>query len=142
MVKAITYILKEDSTVGALLGNNAAGTKKKVYPMYATQKEDFPLITVWEVGRVPEQCKGQRSTSFRYSYEVHVFDRSYDSIEALAIAASNALEDAVVTSPVNGVQFTTRIVNVNRRDGGYIDDYKAYSKILSFEATTNEGQST
>ena len=142
MVKAITYILKNDATVGALVGNNAAGGKKKIYPMYATQKEDWPIVTVWEVSRVGEQCKGSKTTSFRYGYDIHAFALSYDAVTALCEAIEDALEDANVTSPINGVQFTTKIVNTNRRDGAYLEDYKVYSKILSFAATVNEGQAT
>ncbi len=141
MVKAITYILNNDATVESLVGLNTAGTKSKIYPMFATQKEDFPLITVWEVSRIPEQCKGQRSTSFRYGYEVHVFAPTYDGLNAICVAVSNALEDNS-TTPVNGVDFQSKIVNTNRRDGVYLEDYKVYSKILSFEATVHEGQAT
>lgn len=102
----------------------------------------MPMITVWEVSRVPELCKGQKSTSFRYGYDVHVFALNYDALNTIAGAVEEALEDQSVTAPINGVQFTTKIINTNRRDGVYIDDYKAYSKILSFEATIHEGQAT
>ena len=142
MVKAITYILKNDANVLALVGLNAVSSKAKIYPMYATQKEDFPLVTVWEMSRVGEQCKERKTTSFRYGYDIHAFALSYDAVTEICEAIEDALEDANVTSPINGVQFTTKIVNTNRRDGAYLEDYKVYSKILSFEATVNEGQAT
>ena len=142
MVKGITYILVHDSEVGALVGANAAADTKKIYPVISTQKEDLPLVTVWEVSRIPEQCKGQRSTTFNYTYEVHVYSKDYDAGNSICNEITTALEEQRVKDPINGVKFATRIRNTNRRDAGYIEDYKAYSKVLTFEAGVYEDQTT
>jgi len=142
MVKGINYILVNDATVGSLVGANAAGDTKKVYPVIGTQKEQFPFVTVWETSRVPDECKGQRATSFSYTYEVHVYAKDYDEVNDISEAVADALEDAVLTSPINGVVFSDRIRNTNRRDGGYIEDYKVYNKVLTFESRAYEDQAT
>lgn len=142
MVKGITYILINDSTVGTLVGNNLAGSTKKVYPIISTQSEKMPLVTVYETSRVPEYCKGTRPTNFNYSYEIHVYSTDYEGANAICVAIVDALEEANISSPINGVKFNDRIRNTNRRDDGYIEDYKAYAKVLTFEAVVYEGQAT
>jgi hypothetical protein len=142
MVKAITYILANDATVATLVGQNAAADAVKVYPVIATQTESLPLVTVWQVGRSPEFCRGQRPTTFNYSYEVHVYAGDYDVAGAIAEAVIDAIETAVISSAINGVNFTDRIRNTNSKDGDYIKEYKAYWKILTFEAPVNEDQAT
>jgi len=142
MLKGINYILVNDSTVATLVGDNAAGDTVKVYPVMATQEEKFPLVTTWEVSRIPEVCKGARPSHFNYTYEVHVYAKDYDEANAICDAITMALEEADVDSPINGVSFVDVIQNTNRRDGGMIEEHKAYWKILTFEAQVYEGQAT
>lgn len=142
MVKGITYILVNDSTVATLVGMNAANDTVKIYPVIATQEEALPLVTVWQASRSPQFCKGSRPTTFAYGYEVHVYAKDYDQAGDIAEAIIDALEDANISAPINGVTFTDRIRNTNMQDGEYIDKYKAYMKVLSFEAPVNEDQAT
>jgi hypothetical protein len=142
MVKGITYILVNDATVTSLVGENAAGDTTKVYPVIATQDEAMPLVTVWQVARTPQFCKGQRSTTFNYGYEVHVFAKDYDAAVAIGNAIIDALETQDISSPINGVLFTDRIRNTDSKDGDYIEQYKSYRRILNFETMVNESQAT
>lgn len=142
MVKGITYILVNNSSVGTLVGNNIAGTTKKIYPIISTQSEKMPLVTVYETSRVPEFCRGSRPTTFNYTYEIHVYSTDYEGANSICVAIVDALEEANTASPINGVKYTDRIRNTNRRDNGYIEDYKAYAKVLTFEAVVYEGQAT
>lgn len=142
MVKGITYILTHDATVMSLVGENNAADTTKVYPVIATQDEALPLVTVWQTSRVPQSCKGQRSSTFNYSYEIHVYAKDYDEVGSISEAIIDALEEQAISSPINGVVFSDRIRNTNAKDGDYIDKYKAYTKILSFETVVNEDQAT
>ncbi len=146
MVKGITYLLATSPTTSNLIGSstttNDDGTSTKVYPVVATQKEAFPLVTVWENGRIPQLCKGKRPNTFTYQYELHVYSLDYDEINSICGAIEEVLFEADVDSPVNGVQFRSKITVTNRRDAGYVDDYKAYSKVISVEAIVYEGQTT
>lgn len=142
MVKAITHIIKNDGDCAALIGQNEAGDTVKVYPMIATQKEALPLVSVWMTGRKPEFCRGQRPTTFNYTYEVHVYSGDYDEAEAIMAAIINALEETNISPVINGVKFTDRVRNVDSFDKGYIEEYKAYNRIGVFEAPVNEDQAS
>jgi len=142
MVKGITYIINADATCGTLIGANSAGTKKKVYPVTVSQNEEPPFVTVWQTSRVPDFCKGSRATRFTYTYEVHVFALDYDAINSISTAIIDALENTSITATINGVKFQDRILNMDSRDGGWIEQYKMYSKILVFQAPVHEDQAT
>lgn len=141
MVKGINYILDNDATIATLVGVSSTG-KRKVYPVVVTQKEGFPFITVWETSRTPEFCKGTRPTTFNYSYDVYVYALDYDEANAICDAVVMALEEQSITSPINGVQFTDRIRYMNRKDAGWIEEYKCYNKVLTFESVTHESPTT
>ncbi len=142
MVKGVIYILVNNSTVATLVGQNKVSNAVKVYPIIADQSEKMPMVTVFETSRIPEYCKGTRPTMFTYSYDVHVFSLDYDAANSICVAISDALETADISAQINGVKFQDKIRNTNRRDAGYIEDYKAYSKVLTFEAVVYEGQAT
>ena len=142
MVKAITYILVNNATVGGLVGDNDAANTKKVYPVIATQSERYPFIVVRQASRFPVECRGQRATTFNYEYDVMLIAKDYDDIDALAAAVIDAIEDQSVANTINGVRFTDRIRNTNSQDGEWIEDYEAYSRILSFRGVVDESQIT
>lgn len=142
MVKAITYIIKNDATCVALIGNNRDDDTVKVYPVIATQREDYPFVNVRQSGRVPIECRGQRPTSFEYTYDVNVYTKDYDSCETISRAIIDALENQSITDPINGVTFTDRIRNVNEFDADYVDEYECYAKVVQFASVVHEDQAT
>lgn len=141
MVRAITYIIR-NGTTGALIGDNLQEDTKKVYPVIGTQTERMPLVTVRLAGRVPEFCRGQRPTTFNYSYEVYVYAKSYDQIEQISSAIIDDLETQSIASIINSVRFTDRIRNTNMVDGDYVEEYKAYQRVVSFSSVVDESQTT
>lgn len=142
MVKAITYILVNDATVSGLVGDNNAADTAKVYPVIATQTEKYPFIVVRQASRIPEFCKGQRSSTFNYGYQVIIVAKDYDELDALQDAVIDALENQSVSSAINGVTFSDKIRNTNSEDGEYIEEYECYQRILNFESVVDESQAT
>lgn len=142
MVKAITYILVNDSTVASLVGDNGAANTAKVYPVIATQSEKYPFVVVSQAARTPEFCRGQRPTTFNYRYEVAIVARDYDDIDALQDAVIDAIENKAINAAINGVTFTDRIRNTNSFDAEYLEKYECYQRVLIFESVVNESQVT
>lgn len=142
MVRAITHILKNGVNTAPLIGDNIQADTKKVYPVIATQFERFPLVTVRLAGRTPEFCRGQRPTTFNYSYDVYLYANSYDQIEQIASAVIDDLETQSIASPINGVKFTDRIRNTNSLDADYVDEYKCFQRVISFASVVDESQAS
>lgn len=133
MVKGITYILKNNAGVQALVGQNAAGDKYKVYPVVAPASETHPFITVSQTGRSPIESKEAPNTRI-YTYDVVSYSENYDGAEAIDNAVIAALDFTEGT--FNGVEFQ-EIRHTNTVDGNAAPD-GLYSKISSFEAWVNE----
>jgi hypothetical protein len=142
MVKAITYILVNDATVASLVGDNREADTAKVYPVIATQTEKYPFVVVRQSSRVPEYCRGQRPSTFNYTYDVIIVAKDYDELEALQTAVIDAIENQAISSTINGVRFTDRIRNTNSEDGEYIEQYECHQRILSFAGVVHESQVT
>src|SRR5688572_15588903 len=126
MVKGITYILSNDSSVQALVGRNTANTKYKAYPNICPQPEKFPYSVVRQTGKQPIECKGSIPNTYNYRYDVFSFHKNYEDCEEL--------DDAVVESvirkdgeTINGVVFQ-EIRHVNTIDA-YVDQYALHCKI-------------
>ena len=135
MVKGITYILKNNSGVQALIGQNVAGEKYKVYPVVCANPESPPYIVVKMTGRTPVDCKGSAPTTFIYTYDVYAFHENYDSAEDIAEAVEAALE-LPGGGTHNSVVFD-EIRYTNRADG-YDEKYHVFAQISSFEAQVDE----
>lgn len=142
MVKGITYILVNDSTVASLVGENGENDTAKVYPVIATQTERYPFIVVRQTARTPEFCRGQRPTTFNYRYEVTIVAKDYDELDALQDAVIDAIENKAISTAINGVTFTDRIRNTNSFDIDYLEAYECYGRVLVFEGVVNESQVT
>jgi hypothetical protein len=139
MVKGITHILTNDSNVQALVEQNKAGSKYKVYPNICDQPETFPYSVVRLAGKVPEQCKGIDPTTYNYRYDVLSFHKNYEDCEDLDRAVVAAL-----TKPDGGTFNTVvfqDIRHVNTVDS-YSEEYQLHVKVSSFEAMVNEDQAT
>jgi hypothetical protein len=134
MVKGITYILKEDTGVKALVGLNKTGAKYKAYPGVCPEPEKVPYSVVKQTGKVPVECKGMAPNEYDYSYDVLSFTESYDASEALDAAVVAALSKPN-GGTFNSVNFSD-IRHTNTRDeifqtqGGTV----LFIKISSFDA--------
>lgn len=135
MVKGITHILKNNSGVQALIGQNTSGDKYKVYPVVCPNPETSPYIVVIQTGKTPIECKGMVPNAFTYSYEVYSFSPNYDTAVSIneAVITALSLPDG---GTHNGVNFS-EIRFTNEREG-YDKDYSLYGKISSFEAQVDE----
>lgn len=132
MVKAITYILENDSTVQGIIGQNASGDKYKVYPVVVPQSEKEPYIIVRQSGKV---ATGKGCNSFDYIVEVLSYHTSYDNVTALAAAVKSALEGQGTTT-INGVAFG--FLNfTNEVDSFSVDHGNLYLKLQTFEGTSD-----
>lgn len=135
MVKGITHILKSNAGVQALIGQNAAGAKYKVYPTVCPAPEVAPFIVVKMTGRIPVDCKGGVATTFIYSYDVYAFDDNYDTSESIAEAVETAL--GLPNGGTHNTVVFDEIRYTNRTDG-YDEKYGLYAHISSFEAQVDE----
>lgn len=133
MVKGITYILKNNAGVQALVGLNAAGDKYKVYPVVAPSSEVHPFITVSLTGKAPIESKEAPNTRI-YTYDVVSYHQNYDGAEALDNAVVEALDWQEGTH--NNVVFQ-EIRHTNTVDGNMEPD-GLFSKVSSFEAWVDE----
>lgn len=132
MVKAVTYILENNSTVQGLVGLRSNGTDYKVYPVMVPQSEKEPYIVVRQGGKVPK-CKG--GDSFDYTVEVLSYAISYDAVTTLAAAVKSALEGQA-TATVNGVAWG--YVNfTNELDSFSADHGNLFVKIQTYEGVSN-----
>lgn len=92
MTEAIIYILINDSSVQALIGQNAAEDKYKVYPVMIPQKEVAPFTAVRLITRPPIPCKGQRPSSFTPVCVVGCYTVNYADCLALEQVVIDALD--------------------------------------------------
>lgn len=135
MVKGITHILKNNSALQALIGENKSGDKYKVYPTVCPTPEVSPFVVVKMTGRVPIDCKFGAATDFDYTYDVYSFHANYDTVVSIAQAVESALS-LPDGGEYNGVKFD-EIRYVNRSEG-YDESYKLYAQVSTFQAQVDE----
>ncbi len=132
MVKAITYILENDSTVQGIIGQNLAGDKYKVYPVVVPQSEKEPYVVVRQTGRV---ATGKGCNSYDYTIEVLSYHPSYDDATDLGNAVISALE-AQAAGTVNSVAWA--FINLtNEIDSFSADHGNCYVKLATFFGQAN-----
>jgi len=127
MVKAVTYILENDSTVQGLVGLNAANDKYKVYPVVVPQSEKEGYVVVRQSGRVKT---GKGCNTWDYTIEVLSYHPSYDDATDLGNAVISALE-AQIPASVNGVAWAS-IWLTNEVDSFSADHGNSYVKLATF----------
>ena len=139
MIQGVIYILKEDTTIKALVGRNKSGDKFKVYPVRSGDAEETPFITVWITGKVPYECKGISPTSWQYTFEVHSYAKSYDKAQEIDEAVETALVNPEGTYATYVFQ---EILFKNTKD--MFSDYAGgcYVRVSTYEAMVNEDQAT
>jgi hypothetical protein len=135
MVKGITHILKNNSTVQGLIGQNSRGDKYKVFPVVCPTPEVSPYHVVKMTGRTPIDCKGGAATTFTYSYDVYSFDKNYDTTVTMAEAAESALA-LPDGGTYNSVKFDE--IRYTNRVEGYDKEFGLFAQISSFEAQVDE----
>lgn len=139
MIQGPIHILKNDSVVQTLVGENKAEDKCKVYPMICPQPEKAPYLVLEETAYAPEACKEGRATTYNGSFNVLVYAESYDDLIPIVNAVIDAL-DKKSDVTANGVTFS-EILYVTRVDK-YADDRKMFVKVVSFDCVVNEDQAT
>jgi hypothetical protein len=139
MIEGIIYILKNDSTVQSLVGQNKAEAKYKIYPVRAADPETHPYITVWITGKTPYECKGITATTYKLSFEVHSYANSYDVVQSMDEAVKDALDGSAGTYQMYVFQ---EIQFKNTKD--MFSDYAGglYVRVANFETLVNEDQAT
>lgn len=126
MIKAVNYILNNDATISSLVGANKAGTKTKVYPVFAPNPESDPFIVTSLQGTDP-----QKNCNDKITVQVITYCKVYDTLDEIATAIRTALE-AQAGQSVNGYDFSFLDLS-NAVDGPYDKDYQLYSRIQLFE---------
>jgi len=135
MIKAITYILENDSTVASLCGMNAASVKTKVYPVIVPSSEVEPYIAV----RLTSKKLIGKGCGYEYGFQVSTYATSYDAVTALNDAVVSALKNQAPAT-VNGVDIGW-INFITEHDEFAVDrisityEHPVYMKVATFEAS-------
>lgn len=133
MTSGITEILREDTVVQALLGFNGAGTKYKVYPVIAPQKEEPPFITVYQQSNdaVTSLSKDFASELDYPRVVITCWDRNFRPTELLGEAVRLAMDNKSFDTDA-GYQFARLWVTDERE--GFDAAALMYCHILTFAA--------
>ncbi len=133
MIKAITYILNNDSNVQSLLGRNEADSKYKVYPSVVPQTEIAPYIAVRKTAGVNIH---KQSTDQEGQFDVYSYCKTYDETEALETEVIRALVG--ISGSQNSVSISF-INQVNSRDDHVlIGGELLYSRVTTFQINWSE----
>jgi hypothetical protein len=141
MTQGITYIIKDDAGVQALLGQNKAETKYKVYPGLCDQPEQWPYTVVRVMSKIPFKCRGTNPTKFTYTFQVITYHLDYLKAQELDKMIFWALDNKSGTH--NGVVFNQPIQFEDSKDetvqtpGNIL-----HAKVSVYIAIVNEDQAT
>lgn len=138
MTEGITHIIKSDAGVQALIGQNKALTKYKVYPGICDQPEEVPYTVVKILSKIPFKCKGQNPTRFTCTFVVLSYDVNYLSAQAIDKAIFWALDNT--TGVHNGVTINALTFEDTKDD--FVTEYRVHAKISTYTAIVNEDQAT
>jgi hypothetical protein len=132
VVKAVTYILENDSTVQGLVGNKTTvdlESYHKIYPVVAPSNEIAPYCVARQSGKsvLAKDC------DFGYFIDVMSFADSYDSVTTLNDAVIAALT-AQAPGTVNGIAIGR--ITFNNEVDGYDVDRRLYVKTTTFESNS------
>jgi len=141
MTEGVTYIIKNDAGVQALLGLNKAGVKYKVFPGLADVIEQWPYSVVKILSKVPYQCKDNVPERFKYTFAVITYDINYLQCQEIDKAIFWALSG--VTGIHNGVNFIACGFDNLRDEFVQLPSSQyLHAKVSTYEAIVNEGQAT
>ena len=141
MTEGITHIIKNDSGVQALIGQNKEASKYKVYPGVSDQPEQWPYTVVKILSKVPFKCKGESPTRFTYNFVVISYHVIYLSCQQIDKAIFWAL-DNVTPGIYNGVNIRALTFENTVDDRLQISSGILHAKISTYEALVNEDQAT
>ena len=142
MIKAVTYILENNSTIQSLVGGNSRASKYKVFPVIVPQSEVEPYIVV----RLVNKEKLGRGCGYAYTIGVTCYETSYDKVTDLNQAVIDALEGEP-SGVVNGVDFSG-LNFVSEQDEFMVDriaithEHPLYAKSSTFIGMGNDGISS
>lgn len=127
MVKVITYLIENDSTVQSLLGEKSHGENHKVYPVFVPQGEKAPFITV----RLNDSPRLGHNLSCGRDYVVmvSVWSNNYDDLDALCDAVIDAVDGRSGT--INGEE-VNMISYENQADLDYDKDHSVVGRGTTF----------
>jgi len=126
MIKGITFILKNDPTFQAIVGQNAALSKYKVYPCVVPQPELTPYSIV-KMNSKRNICKGM--SQYEIGFTVTSYHKNYDDVDDL----DNAVVDSLVGTKgvFNGVTFG--YIHFENSSDIYVETYGGlYGRETSF----------
>lgn len=133
MIKGVTYILKTDATFQSIVGQNAALSKYKAYPVIAPQTELIPYSVVKMTSKelLHKGQSGDNRNSFQVEFLVASYHKNYDDVDTLDQAVIQALVPFRGTA--NGVTFGF-IEFINSSDD-YVEAYGGlYARMSTFRA--------
>jgi hypothetical protein len=130
MIAGINEILVEDAQIQSLVGNNAAGTKVKVYPVVAPAGEEPEYITTSLAGFNPTQTKTEANNLDYPSAAINVHAKSYDRAVEISERVK-AIFDTNGFQTDAGYEFLrTWIVNEFDRPEMFTADYPVYVRTV------------
>lgn len=140
MTEGVTHIIKEDTGVQALIGQNKSGSKYKVYPGICDQPEQWPYTVVKIISKIPFLCKNQSPTRFTYTFVVITYHKNYLEAQEIdkqifwALDNTTGVHNGVTIVAMNFQDLNDEVVN----PGGTL----LHAKVSKYQAIVNEGQAT
>ena len=108
--KSIYSILNADSTLVALVGNDASGGLK-CYPMIAPQDTEVPFLIYETTSNNPTPTKDGTSKVDKLTIQITAFDNDYDNLYAIIEQVRTVLdnyEGTNLTNVINKIWFDGR----------------------------------
>lgn len=131
MTSGIIEILTDDPGVQALVGQNEAGDKYKVYPFKAPQPEDGPYVVVAKTSNNTQSQGKEIESSLDYpTYDVLCYAKNFRTTERLHEATRLAIDNM---SSVTAVCQFKRIWLITDRDG-FDEQAHMYAHVATYGA--------
>ena len=115
MMQGVIEILRLNSSVQTAVGQNAATSKYKIYPVMAPQTEKPPYIVCALTGSTPAQTKDCRSTLDIENFDCLIYSNNYEQGHEIDLAIRSALDYAHGNTDETNIYFD-KIWFVSRRD--------------------------
>lgn len=125
MMNAVISILENDASVQSVIGQNALGSKYKIYPVVAPETERAPYC----VCRIFSKEEGAKDCGYIWTFEVSTYATSYDTVTTINEYVIDALKSE---SPgvINGDDFGWALFDNEVDD--FEKDHDLYVKRTTF----------